>query len=345
MPHAIPSSGTTIKNWILNQLQRSQSELISKLSQSRSNIHFAFDLWTSPNHWAFLGVVAHWMDHTLKVHSTVLGLLRFRGRHTGENQAKHFLDIVKPYQISEKIGHFTLDNATNNDTALQSIAKYLEVLGIQFNPIEHRLRCFCHIINLTVKAFLWRTNSEAFEMEIDSHRELHYETAELEARRQKGPLGKLYNIITQITRLPQWRDPFEEKVIDALGSETTALALVLGNTTRWGSDYYALTRAFDLREPLEEFVASAVRRNENGEHDGLPSSLQYDELSVTDWDTLRGIIDILESFHHWQLKLQQKEHFGQLHDIFSAMDELLGHLEESKQLYELISRRHDTLHI
>ena len=106
-----------------------------------------------------------------------------------------------------------------------------------------------------------------------------------------------------------------------------------------------MTGALDLREPLEEFVASAIRRNEDGEQDGLPSSLQYDELSITDWDTLMGIMDILEPFHHWQLKLQQKEHFGQLHDIFPAMDELLGHLEESKQLYESISRRHNTLHI
>jgi len=304
MPSAVPSSGKTIKNWILNQFQRSQSELIRKLSRTRSNIHFTFDLWTSPNHRAFLGVVAHWMDHTLNLHSTVLGLQRFRGRHTGENQAKHFWDIVKTYQITEKIGYFTLDNATNNDTALQYISKYLHDLGIEFNPIKRRLRCFGHIINFTVKAFLWGTNSEAFEMETESHRELQEETAELEAWRQKGPLGKLYNIITWITRSPQRRDRFEEKVIHALGTDTKALALVPGNTTRWGSDYDALTRTFDLRELLEEFVASAIRRNEDGEHDRLPSSLQYDELSITDWDTLRGIMDILEPFHHWQLKLQ-----------------------------------------
>jgi len=126
--------------------------------------------------------------------------------------------------------------------------------------------------------------------------------------------------------------------------DTKALALVRGNTTRWGSDYDALTRALDLRGPLEEFAASAIRRNEDGEQDGLPSSLHYDELSITDWDTLRGIMDILEPFHYWQLKLQQEEHFGQLHDIFPAMDELLGRLEESNQLYESISRRHNVAH-
>ena len=285
------------------------------------------------------------MDHTLKLHSTVLGLRWFRDRHTGENQAKHFWDIVKTYQITEKLGYFTLDNATNNETALQYISKYFNELGIEFNPIKRRLRCFGHVINLIVLASLWGTNLEVFEMEINSHRELQHETVELEAWRQKGPLGKLYNIITWITRSPQRRDHLEEKVIHALGSDTKALALVRGDTTRWGSDYDALTRAFDLREPLEEFVASTIRRNEDGERDRLHSSLQYDKLSVADWDILRGIMDILKPFHHWQLKLQQKEHLGQLHDIFPAMDELLGQLEESKQLYESISRSHDTLHI
>jgi len=91
-----------------------------------------------------------------------------------------------------------------------------------------------------------------------------------------------------------------------------------------------------LRKPLEDFVASAIQRNENGEYDSLPSSLQHDELTISDWDTLQDIMDILEPFHHWQLKLQKKEHFGQLHDIFPAMDKLLGQLEESKQLYESI---------
>lgn len=345
MPRALPSSGTTIKTWILEQFHRSQSELIRKLSRSRSRIHFTFDMWTSPNHRAFFGVVAHWMDQTLRLHSTVLGMRRFKGRHTGENQAKHFWDIIKTYQITANIGYFTLDNASNNDTALKYIAKHLQELGLEFNPTQRRLRCFGHIINLTVKALLWGINADAFELEINSHRELQHETEELEAWRQKGPLGKLHNIITWISRSPQRRDRFEEKVLQALGPNTKALALIHGNTTRWGGDYNSLTRAFDLREPLEDFVAAAIRRNEDGEYDGLPSSLQHDELTIGDWDTLRDIMDILEPFHRWQLKLQKKEHFGQLHDIFPAMDELLGQLEESKQLYESISRRHNTQHI
>ena len=147
--------------------------------------------------------------------------------------------------------------------------------------------------------------------------------------------------VSWISRSPQRRDRFEEKVIQVLGPNTKALALIQGNTTRWGRDYNSLTRAFDLRQPLEDFIASAIRRNMDREHDGLPSSLQHDELSISDWDTLRDIMDILELFHHWQLKLQkkQKEHFGQLHDIFPAIDELLGQLEEFKQFVTNLTKQ------
>jgi len=79
-----------------------------------------------------------------------------------------------------------------------------------------------------------------------------------------------------------------------------------------------------LRELLEDFGASAIRRNEDGEYDGHPSSLQHDALTISASDTLRYIMDILQAFHDWQFKLQKNEHFGQLHDIFPAMDKLLG---------------------
>ena len=56
-------------------------------------------------------------------------------------------------------------------------------------------------------------------------------------------------------------------------------------------------------------------------------------------------MDLLQPFHKWQICLQKRDHYGQMHEIFPAMDELLGHLEESKNLYQHMSRQHDTKHI
>jgi len=136
MPRALPSSANTIKTWILEQFHRSQQSLARCFRQCRSKVHFTFDMWTSPNYRSFLGLVAHWMDTDYKLQSTVIGMRRINGRHTGENLAACFLDVVEPYSILDKIGYFTLDNASNNDTALHHIAQHLkdlDITSIQYN--------------------------------------------------------------------------------------------------------------------------------------------------------------------------------------------------------------------
>ena len=105
------------------------------LSEARID-HFTLDLWTSPNHRAFLGVVGHWISGDGKLHGTLLGLRRFHGSHTGVNQAQHFWEVVKLYELETKVGYFTLDNASNNDTTLTQVGVYLAELGIEFNLTE-----------------------------------------------------------------------------------------------------------------------------------------------------------------------------------------------------------------
>lgn len=85
-----------------------------------------------------------------------------------------------------------------------------------------------------------------------------------------------------------------------LGPNTKAVSLIRGNTTSGGSDYDSLIRAFELRDPLEEFVSRDLRRNEDQENDGTPVSLYLDELTPADWITLPEIMHILQPFRKWQ---------------------------------------------
>ena len=217
---------------------------------------------------------------------------RFTGRHTRENLAACF----EPYSIIDQIGYFTLDNASNNDSALHHIAQHLKEQDITFNPIQHRLRCFGHLINLVVNSFLWGSDAEVFEAHISTYQDLQEEAAESEAWRRKGPLGKLYHIISWISRTPQRRDRFQAEVRKSLGPSMKAVFLIRGNTTRWGSDYDSLIRVFELRDPLEEFISRVLRRNEDQENDGTPASLHLDKLTPDDWNILHEIMHILQPF-------------------------------------------------
>ena len=189
-------------------------QVIKQNLASARMVHFTFDLWSSPNHRAFLGIVGHWVGADGKLHGTLLGLRRFHGSHTGINQAEHFWEVIKFYELETKIGYFTLDNASNNDTALVQIEAYLAERGIKFNPQARRLRCFGHVINLVVKAFLWGVNTEVLEElgNLDSPEDEEKEILELLEWRKQGSMGKLRNICVWICRTPQRRDSFRSKV-------------------------------------------------------------------------------------------------------------------------------------
>lgn len=95
-----------------------------------------------------------------------------------------------------KIGYFTLDNASNNDTALVQIAAYLAERGIKFNSLERRLRCFGYVINLVVKVLLWDVNTEILEGfgNFDTLEDQVKEILELLEWRKQGSQSKLRNI-------------------------------------------------------------------------------------------------------------------------------------------------------
>ena len=58
----LPQSHSTITDWVLSAFLRQKQELCQILGHARSNIHISFDLWTSSNNIALLGIVAHFID-------------------------------------------------------------------------------------------------------------------------------------------------------------------------------------------------------------------------------------------------------------------------------------------
>ena len=58
----LPASASTLRTLIILHFNQRKSTLRTILSRSQSQIDFSFDLWTSPNHLALLGVVGHWID-------------------------------------------------------------------------------------------------------------------------------------------------------------------------------------------------------------------------------------------------------------------------------------------
>ena len=94
-----------------------------------SKIHISADLWTSPNKYALLGIVAHWWDEEDVLRSALIALPKLYGAHTGANIGKAIIDTLDLYNIStEKVGYFMLDNSSSNDTAVQLLKSFVIVV-------------------------------------------------------------------------------------------------------------------------------------------------------------------------------------------------------------------------
>jgi hypothetical protein len=95
------------------------------LSRANSPIHIQSDLWTSPHRHALLAVCGQWIDHDFKLQKALLGLVECPSDHSGEAQAGLILQVLEKYDIQSNIGWHTGDNATSNDTTLETLESRL----------------------------------------------------------------------------------------------------------------------------------------------------------------------------------------------------------------------------
>jgi len=61
---------------------------------------------------------------------------------------------------------------------------------------------------------------------------------------------------------------------------------ILGNVTRWSSDYESLKRALRIHAAITSFIATAIGANRNGERGANERALITDDLSDDDWSIL-----------------------------------------------------------
>ena len=48
-----------------------------------------------------------------------------------------------------KMGHFTMDNASNNGSMIQELEVLLDTRDIPFEASDHKIMCFAHVVDLS----------------------------------------------------------------------------------------------------------------------------------------------------------------------------------------------------
>ena len=204
----LPKAANTIRSWVINERERRKELLRKELKAAHSAISISFDLWTSPNGHAVLGVVAHFINKDGKRRHVVLGLREVVGEHTGENIAAVLVALFRDYGIGGNIGFFMADNAESNDTCIDAVLRALYPKMSAKKRKARRLRCFGHITNLCAQAFIVRTDAEKICKEIvAAYRDQNYGKVQ-ELWKKQGPVGLLQNLVRYIRMTPQRRGFF-----------------------------------------------------------------------------------------------------------------------------------------
>jgi len=329
-------SGNTVVEDLDRAYTTHQKLIKQRLESTLSRIHFSMDVWSSPSRKAFIAIHAQWLDETYTLRKALLGLPNLRNSHAGEAMAPHIMHAIEVFNVGRRIGYFTGDNDSKNDTCLRAIARQLSVeYGIRFDPIRHRTRCGGHIINLSLQAFLFATSEQGLQAAIKQAMDEANDTSVAEALQEEfksntsqkgkgnkqkakargdsagwrsiGAMGKLHNIAVFIRSSTIHGDVWDEISSKALG---------IDNITRWNSWFVLLDVAIQKEGAITSFL--------NRYH----KELEDDFLTPGDWQVLKMTHEFLQPF--WQATMSQQQGWASIDQVLSNMDILFKRFEDGK---------------
>jgi hypothetical protein len=306
-PYAIqyvPKSGDTVRAHAKALFEHARVLLKERLSNARSEIHYSFDLWTSPNCKAMMAVIGHWTAEDYSLKTVLLGIREIHGRHTGNNIGAVLMELIEELNIATKLGYSVTDNAQNNDTALETVsAILLATRQIVYHVPSRRLRCIGHIINLVVKTLLF--GAKATE---DTDSSSSYD----------GAIAKLHYIVNHIRITPQRRALYVSEQAASLCSSPDFM-VVMDNATRWNSTYNMINAALKLRERIDGYVRL------------IGAELEEYIISGEEWNDLKELALMLTPFEKVTRATQgNNQGQGSIVSVLLSMDMLLDRLEKIK---------------
>lgn len=299
-----------------------------RLQSSPSKLHLSADVWSAPNHKAFLGICVKFVDPDSK--ETLQALLALPelpgldgpGGHGGAEQWKLLQPVLEDYNIWNKVGFYTGDNHGSNDKLCRLLGEHLQAKGINWEPTNQRIRCHGHVINLAVQAFLFMDSKEAARAALEQI-ECDDETAfgtdfatRVKAQRalgwrRLGPLGKVHNISVHMRENDYRWTQFKKRAGRSLG---------LDNDTRWNSWFLLLDVALNLQEHVEWYQRKYCE------------NLQDDYLTPDEWGILKDTRAFLQPF--WKITQLTECRYATLDRTLFTMDVLHRHYTQAFQKYQ-----------
>ena len=95
---------TAMKNKIASTFLRLKAQLIEELKNADNGMFSATtDLWSCNNNYSTMTVTITWLDANFLLQSIIIGYFNLKGDLSGANIAKHFLEVLKEFQLESKV--------------------------------------------------------------------------------------------------------------------------------------------------------------------------------------------------------------------------------------------------
>ena len=228
------------------------------------------------------------------------------GSHTGEYLAQTVLDVLHRYDIRDRLGCITTDNASNNITMAKELQRKLRNIGTEWDASTSHIPCMAHVVNLCVQRFMSATSEKAKELEED----------------QVSPIKVILEKIRSIARAHRAGQLRREKWVQCCQHNgLPPLMIPTDVTVRWNSTYHMLERALYLRQAIERYCFEMRKE--------LPDSNLTDE----EWELAEILLLILYPFKRCTKRFESDLAKSEITYVFFAYDTLYDHVDDMKDTF------------
>jgi hypothetical protein len=205
--------GNDIRSFILQDFEERKKAVKEDLRLAKSKIHIGFELWTSQNSLATVGVVAHYLTKDLAVRSLLIGFREITGARSGETTAVRVAEVITEMVILGNIGYVISDKVASN-VVVVAVCRELSLASL----VVPRSRQPDLIITPSATQALFGRNegnfdfavSEITRMKFQVHRALEF----VISWSKKCVISKLHNVVNWIQKSPQRVQKFKDITSD-----------------------------------------------------------------------------------------------------------------------------------
>lgn len=193
--YQLPSRRTITDTYLTAAYEQRLEEVEIELAWAKA-VTLTTDSWTSRNTESFLGVTAHYLKNDYELNSVLLGCVSFKGSHTGTYYATKISELLKKWNLDDKILMVISDNAANikkaikDDLKLKHFGCYAHTLNLIARDALNNIEC----INSKIRAIVGHFKRSNLHNDIFLEKQKKMEEKLKNLYRMSLPVGTLHSI-------------------------------------------------------------------------------------------------------------------------------------------------------